>query len=312
MTHYNKNHYNKGVDLQNSWKFSEWVERNPYQGDTSGFTEWLWGLPVYPYASIFDMMKGEEFEALVEDIRQHGQSDPIVIGYLDEGLSREPVILDGRNRLRACEVLGVEPTFRTEDMLEPHEFADWIVSKNIRRRHLEKGQLAFLAAEGLAVEAEFAKARRKATQNNDAGRAEVVNLPPQAKTGKARDIVAKRFGVSGKSVSDAATVMKHDPDLAEAGKRGEVAPSTAARQIRQKIREEQAENNPPAPELPPHEQEKLDSHLKMATEKAHEVIDSLSGIDYSKSTPGAKAKAIRELELTRSKITRMLSDMRNS
>jgi ParB-like chromosome segregation protein Spo0J len=86
-------------------------------------------------AGIFPMMDAGAFSELKEDIRQSGLLEPI---YLLDGK-----ILDGRNRYRACTELGIEPTTREWRGSDPVKF---VVSMNLKRRHLKESQRGMVAA----------------------------------------------------------------------------------------------------------------------------------------------------------------------
>lgn len=106
-------------------------------------------LEVHPVAMLFPMMKGTDFGMLVEDIDTNGLREPIV---LYQGL-----ILDGRNRLRACEVAGVPPRFVEWDGVgSPLAF---VVSRNLNRRHLNESQRAVIGAQVKAMFEEEARER---------------------------------------------------------------------------------------------------------------------------------------------------------
>jgi len=92
-------------------------------------------LPIHPIAKIFPLMEGAAFTELVEDIKANGLRDPLVL--------YAGAILDGRNRMRACESLGIEPATRVYDGADPLAFA---ISTNLRRRHLKDSQRALIAA----------------------------------------------------------------------------------------------------------------------------------------------------------------------
>jgi len=87
-------------------------------------------------ANIFPLMQGEEFEALKNDIAEHGQREPI-------WLDMEGRIIDGRNRHRACCELGIAPKLRTH---EGNHLLQFVISLNLHRRHLSESQRGMVAA----------------------------------------------------------------------------------------------------------------------------------------------------------------------
>lgn len=92
---------------------------------------------VHPVADLFPMMSDDELAELADDIKAHGLINPIIID--SDGL----VLIDGRNRLRACEIAGVEPRFEHFHGNDP---VSLILSLNVARRHLTKGQQAMAVA----------------------------------------------------------------------------------------------------------------------------------------------------------------------
>lgn len=83
------------------------------------------------------MLAEDELTELAADIKEHGLFQPIV-------LDAEGRVLDGRNRLAACKLAGVEPVFETFSGDDPDGFA---LAVNIARRHLTTGARAIIAAQ---------------------------------------------------------------------------------------------------------------------------------------------------------------------
>ena len=94
----------------------------------------------HPLSSLCGDMDVESFTALVNDIRDQGQLEPIdVVG--DE-------IVDGWHRYRACQLLEREP--KTRVLPEGLELVEYVLAKNAHRRHMTSEQRAavvMLAAE---------------------------------------------------------------------------------------------------------------------------------------------------------------------
>jgi ParB-like nuclease domain len=150
--------------------------------------------PVHPIADLFPMMSDGELSDLAADIRVNGLLDPITV-------DKDGVIIDGRNRARACEIAGIEPATAPFEGDDPGAF---IIAKNICRRHLTKGQQAMAVAM-------------------------VYPVPEQGGRGKKKTMDETSTLFSPKRLQLARTVLAHSPDLAQAvlaGSKSSMVPAT--------------------------------------------------------------------------------------
>nr|DAL41094.1 MAG TPA_asm: putative CHROMOSOME PARTITIONING PROTEIN PARB [Caudoviricetes sp.] len=80
----------------------------------------------HPYADEFPMASAEELDELAASIATVGLIHPIV-------LTPQGLVLDGRNRLAACEKAGVEPTFETRDG-DDDDYKEFVIGANTTGR----------------------------------------------------------------------------------------------------------------------------------------------------------------------------------
>ncbi|MGV9226436.1 DUF5131 family protein [Streptomyces albogriseolus] len=200
---------------------------------------------VHPFADAFPLIEGEEFEDLVSDIKRNGLRDPIVLS------PDKTVLIDGRNRYRACEAAGADPVFETlPERYTEAMILDLIVSKNLARRQLNAGQKALMALEYERYYAESVKATESArklanpsNQHVTQSSATMADLPsqdewiePMAREERtSRERAAKVVGASGRAVQQAKAVARDAPDLAEKVRSGEIALDRADRERKQRL-----------------------------------------------------------------------------
>ncbi len=211
----------------------------------------------HPAADAFPMMDALRLDELKADITANGQREPIT---LCDGM-----ILDGRNRYRACIELGITPATRPFDG-DPWAFA-W--SLNGARRDLEATvraliyrrceegsekwakRLAKIAEDGNRKKSEAAKAGRVGRAAKKAAgdllahlALEVDHRDPPVNAEKkhvAREARAAEAKVSPATMARADQIAKR-PDLEKKVVAGEMKPAEALREIRSSNRRQELEH----------------------------------------------------------------------
>lgn len=171
-------------------------------------------MKVHPVAELFPMMPTTELRELADDIRANGLAVPLV--------RQGATLIDGRNRLAACRMAGIEPVFREYEGDSPVAF---IVAANLKRRHLEKGQKIAL---GLAIEPHFAEEAKK----RQGARNDIVEIVPQSEQARSRDQAASAVGVSGKTLSAAKAIKEAAPEKFQEIIAGKKSVAKAKREVK--------------------------------------------------------------------------------
>ena len=160
----------------------------------------------HPIADLFPLMEAADLDDLAADIREHDLREPI-------WLHPDGRIIDGRNRSLACEIAGVEPRFQRWD--GKGSLAAFVVSLNLKRRHLTTSQRA-MVAEKLATMTQGTR--------TDLG---PIGTMSAAQAGNA-------LSVSERAVKRARKVRKHgDPDLVSAVESGKKSVHAAEKEVRE-------------------------------------------------------------------------------
>jgi hypothetical protein len=142
-------------------------------------------------------MDDAELENMAQDIATNGLQQPIVLWHGS--------VIDGQNRLRACSMAGIQPRYTNRDDLSEDTIYQYVISTNVRRRHLTTSQREMIAANLVTMKPGY--------------------TPPQEQTntancGISRSQAAAMMNVSESGLERARTVMAKDPALATAVRQG--------------------------------------------------------------------------------------------
>ena len=186
-------------------------------------------LEIDALATLFPPMSEKEFARLKADISTHGQLEPI--------WTHRGRVVDGRHRLRACRELGLEPLVSAYD--GDGSVLDFVIAKNLHRRHLSGNQRALVAAKlaNLSGGRPSKTARKQAVTQSDAaallrvGRTSVQGARQVLDRGVAELVAAVECDAI--KVSTAAVVATlDDAELAELVAQGPKAVRQRAAQLR--------------------------------------------------------------------------------
>ena len=172
--------------------------------------------------NIFPEMQPEDFQRLLSDIKQNGYDSKQPI-YLYEGK-----IVDGWNRYKACNELGVDPVYK--QFMGSNSDAVLFIMRTNKRRNLTSSQWAAIAAEAdeiwevIAKQVEEERRRKQAETQAATMKKEPITelIPQQAKPRtETRKIVAETFNTNERYVSDAKKYRTEKPEVFERIKSGE-------------------------------------------------------------------------------------------
>lgn len=189
-------------------------------------------LPVHPAAEKFPMLPDDELQELAADIKTNGLKEPIVVAEVNG----ETVLVDGRNRREACRLAEVAPSTRQLNGEDPVAF---ILSSNIHRRHMTKGQRAMAVA---------------------------MIYPDPAKLKRGSSLPSSEQAFSQQYLSQARAVLKHKPEVARDVLNGHPTLADAFKDVQDEMKEsdgEQEKRKKLAKEAPDFYRRMMDNEISL-------------------------------------------------
>lgn len=211
-------------------------------------TDWM-TLEPHPVADLLPLMDEVSFKELKDDIALNGLREPV-------WLHPDGRILDGRNRHKACVALRLKPATKVyAGDLSTEAIVAFVISLNLKRRHLDSGQRAFVA---LRVEQTLAEAtrERQVAAGDFGAQGGRGNEKPLVKSltkgldrndGKAAAQAAAMVGTNRQYVADAKKIRQEAPDLEQQVVAGKLTLPKAKQQLKKRLRAQQPKQAQPQP-----------------------------------------------------------------
>lgn len=244
----------------------------------------------HPLSAAWGDMPADELQALVDDIRAHGQREPIV---LFDGM-----VLDGWHRYRACAQLGVAAA--NTEFPGDEDPVGWVISRNGHRRSQSAGQKAMAIAECVQWRT---RGRPAVHSRGESAPGAELGAKSLSAGRKSADDMARAVGVSARTVEQAKEVIaKAAPEVRQAVKAGKVSVKRAAEVAKLPMKEQAkalAEKKPePKPKAAPADDSVSDllddmrADLERAESTAREFEAAMKADDQKKMN----AALVRRLE----------------
>jgi len=164
----------------------------------------------HPACLLFPKLGDEELRELAADIKARG--------LLHDIITFQGQILDGRNRLAACEIAKVKPRF-TEWAGEGSP-VEWVISENLIRRHLTSSQRAVIALDLLPLLEAEAKERQRLSLGR--GKKGVKKLGTSSANGRASQVAARITKTNSAYIEAVKSLTTSAPELVEEIRSGRI------------------------------------------------------------------------------------------
>lgn len=215
-------------------------------------------MKVHPAAELFPMLDDGALAELAEDIRTNGLRHPIVV-------DADNVLLDGRNRLKACGMVSVKPQYEVWD--GDGSVVGYIISANLKRRQLTKHQQSCLAVElEPLLEVEVAQ-RKGGRPANGAGKPtqKIADVSRREQDNRTTAALAGQLagGVNRTYVLQAKKLQATSPKTFEQVKAGRLSLPDARREVAREQRQKTATEVP---------WPKAECELRAALERGETVV----------------------------------------
>jgi len=164
----------------------------------------------HPACLLFPRFGDEELRELAANIKARG--------LLHDIITYQGQILDGRNRLAACEIAKVKPRFKEWD--GEGSPVEWVISENLIRRHLTSSQRAVIALDLLPLLEAEAKERQRLSLGR--GKKGVKKLGTSSGNGRASQVAARITKTNSAYVEAVKSLKTTAPELVEEIRSGRI------------------------------------------------------------------------------------------